>query len=57
MRYAFDVKVLDAANKELQPVEGKDVSVSFAMAEVGDNNFSSAVYHIEESEERVRYPA
>ncbi len=45
-RYTFDIRVLDAEGVELQPAEGRTVQVSFAMAEVADENLETNVYHI-----------
>lgn len=50
--YAFDIKVIDPETREeLQPAEGQTVSVSFALAEVADENLTTSVYHIDESGE------
>ena len=48
--YTFDIKVLDARGVELQPAEGFNVSVSFALARVADENLEASVYHITEDD-------
>ena len=48
--YTFDIKVIDPATREeFQPAEGQTVSVSFALAEVADENLETSVYHIDDS--------
>ena len=48
--YTFDIKVIDPETRaELQPAEGQTVSVSFALAEVADENLETSVYHIDDS--------
>ena len=44
--YTFDIKVQDPAGAEIQPKEGKEVKVSFSLAEVADPNLDTQVYHI-----------
>ncbi len=44
--YTFDIKVLDGEGNELQPAPGYDVEVSFALAEVEDENLEANVYHV-----------
>ena len=55
--YTFDIKVLDADGNEVQPAEGKNVKVSFELAENSDSNVSANVYHLrnlaEESAEKA----
>ncbi len=46
--YTFDIQVQDADGNELQPAEGYAVSVSFALAEVADENLTTSVYHVTE---------
>ena len=47
--YTFDIKVIDPeTGEEIQPAEGFDVEVSFALAEVADQNLETNVYHIVE---------
>ena len=48
--YTYDIKVLDAEGKELQPAKGKKVEVSFAMPQVADANLTTSVYHVEKQE-------
>ena len=49
--YTFDIKVIDPeTGSEIQPVEGSMVNVSFALAEVADENLETQVYHISEDE-------
>ena len=51
--HTLDIKVLDAQGNEVQPAEGKDVSVSFALAEVADQNLEASVYHLTEREDAI----
>lgn len=46
--YTFDIQVQDAEGNELQPAEGKRVSVTFALAETADENLEANVYHVTE---------
>ena len=46
--YTFDIKVVGRDGIEVQPADGKAVQVSFAMAEVANENLDTAVYHIED---------
>ena len=49
--YTFDIKVIDpATGEEIQPAEGQTVNVSFALAEVADENLETQVYHVTEEE-------
>lgn len=48
--YTFDIQVQDAEGNELQPAEGKRVSVTFALAETADENLEANVYHVTEEE-------
>ena len=48
--YTFDIQVLDAEGNEIQPAEGKKVSVTFALAETADENLETNVYHVTEEE-------
>ena len=49
--YTFDIKVIDPeTGSEYQPAEGQNVSVSFALAEVADDNLETSVYHVTEDE-------
>lgn len=49
--YAFDIKVIDpVTGEELQPVDGHDVEVTFALAEASDANLDANVYHVTEDE-------
>ncbi len=47
-RYTFDISILDEDGNELQPAEGHSVEVNFALAEAGDENLETNVYHITE---------
>lgn len=51
--YTFDIKVLDAEGEEVQPADGKDVSLSFAAKKVADKNLSTRVYHIEDGKKEL----
>lgn len=51
--YTFDIKVLDTNGKEVQPAEGKNVKVSFELAENSDSNVSANVYHLKNMAEEV----
>jgi len=48
--YTFDIKVLDKDGNELQPEDGNKVHVSFAAAEVVDENLEVSVYHISDEQ-------
>ena len=49
--YTFDIKVINPeTGEEYQPAEGQTVSVSFALAEVADENLETQVYHVTEDE-------
>ena len=48
--YTFDIKVLDPDGNELQPGEGQSVNVSFTLTEVANENLTTEVYHVSESE-------
>lgn len=49
--YTFDIKVINPeTGEEVQPAEGQTVSVSFALAEVADENLETSVYHVTEDE-------
>lgn len=45
--YTFDIKVLDVYGNEVQPSDNNKVNVTFAMAEVQDNNLDVNVYHVD----------
>ena len=47
--YTFDITVLDADGNELQPTDDNKVKVSFALAEVADENLNTNVYHVSEN--------
>ena len=51
--YTYDIKVLDAEGTEVQPADGKDVSLSFAAKKVADRNLSTRVYHIEDGKKEL----
>lgn|GEM_PF-4392421 len=46
--YTFDIKVVDADGKEIQPKDGDNVYVSFANDKVANNNLTTHVYHSSE---------
>jgi hypothetical protein len=46
--YSFDIAVLAEDGSELQPADGRDVSVSFTAPEVADVNLDTQVYHLSE---------
>ncbi len=49
--YTFDIKAVNPdTGEEYQPAEGRTVSVSFALAEVADENLTTNVYHVTEDE-------
>lgn len=48
--YTFDISVVDAEGNELQPAEGCEVEVSFALAEAADEGVEASVYHIHEDD-------
>ena len=45
--YTFDIKVVNKDGNEIQPVDGKTVTVSFKTAEVANENLETNVYHLE----------
>ena len=50
-KYTFDIRVINPETmEEYQPEEGQTVSVSFALAEVADENLQTQVYHVTEAE-------
>ena len=55
--HTLDIKVIDAQGNEVQPAEGKDVIVSFTLAEVADQNLEASVYHLTEREGSAEPPA
>ena len=48
--YTFDISMLDPEGSELQPAEGFDVQVSFALAEAAEEGIEASVYHIHEDD-------
>jgi len=44
--YSFDIRVVDADGHELQPADEQQVCVFFQIAEIGDENLDTTVYHI-----------
>ncbi len=48
--YYFDIKILSSEGEELQPADGKTVTVSFGTEEVGDPNLRADVYHMTEGQ-------
>ena len=44
--YTFDIRVLDADGRELQPADEQSVKVSFRLAEAADANLEAQVYHV-----------
>ena len=49
LSYTFDIKILDAAGEELQPADAQKVKVSFASAEVANENLNTEIYHVSEN--------
>lgn len=49
--YTFDIKVLDRYGYEVQPADDSRVNVSFALAEVKNDNLNATVYHVKEEED------
>ncbi len=47
--YTFDIQVLDADGNELQPADGRTVTVAFSTAEVANRNLDVQVYHISDA--------
>jgi len=47
--YAFDICILDPEGNELQPAEGFDVQVSFALGDETDQGLETSVYHMREA--------
>ena len=48
--YTFDIKVLGADGKEVQPTQSQKVKVSFSLPEVADENLQTQVYHVSADE-------
>jgi len=48
--YTFDVSMRDAEGAELQPENSGNVTVSFAMAEIANDNLDIQIYHIHEED-------
>ena len=48
LSYTFDIKVLDADGKEVQPTDNQKVRVFFTLAEVKNENLETQVYHVTE---------
>ena len=51
--YTFDICILDKDGNELQPVEGKQVKISFKLAEAADNNLTTQIYHVKDEGESL----
>lgn len=49
--YTFDIKILDVEGNGIQPTDGSKVKVTFAMAEVTNDNLFTNVYHVSDTEE------
>ena len=45
--YTFDIKVVDKDGNEIQPADGKTVTVTFKTVEVANENLETNVYHLE----------
>ena len=48
--YTFDIKVLNQDGNEIQPADGKKVTIEFAASEAMDKNLDVSIYHITEKE-------
>ena len=48
--YTFDIKVLDQDGNEIQPANGKKVTIEFAASEATDKNLDVSIYHIADEE-------
>ena len=49
LSYTFDIKILDAEGREIQPAEGRKVEVSFETVHASNPNLEAEIYHIAES--------
>ena len=49
--YTYDIKVLDKDGEEIEPEDESKVHVSFTLNEVADENLSTNIYHITESDD------
>ncbi len=49
--YTYDIKVLDKDGGEIEPEDESKVHVSFTLDEVADENLSTNIYHITESDD------
>ena len=48
--YSFDIRILDAEEKEWQPEEQETVEVIFSVPEISEENLEPAVYHLKEED-------
>ncbi len=49
--YFFDIKIISPEGEELQPEDGRTVTVAFALEEAEDPNLRADVYHMTETED------
>ena len=49
LSYTFDIKILDADGREIQPAEGRNAEVSFETVYASNPNIEAELYHITES--------
>ena len=52
--YTYDIKVVDEEGNELQPADGYEVEVSFAMVQAADGNLEANVYHVTEEDGELK---
>ncbi len=43
--YSYDITIYDKDDNEIEPAEGKNVSVSFSMERIADSNLDTNIYH------------
>ncbi len=43
--YSYDITIYDKDDNEIEPAEGKNVSVSFSMDKIADSNLDTNIYH------------
>ena len=43
--YSYDITIYDKDGNEIEPAEGKNVTVSFSMEKISDSNLDTNIYH------------
>ena len=44
--YSYDITIYDKDGNEIEPADGKNVTVSFSMDKISDSNLDTNIYHI-----------